>query len=485
MRHLEPVRLGLLAVGALLALPAGASAQGSAVYTQSACMNARNGAGIAAPCNDGSAVYYNPAALARQNGAVSLGVTLIEQSGSFVYDTTAIEVERTPRSMPVPHGWATWRPSERIGIGFGVWAPYGLSIDWPTCAADEPGCADNFEGRFVGYDQSLRGLYFQPTVAYELIPGRIALGVGVDVVKGDVEIHRRLDLSKQRLAIPGLTGVETFAQLGVPHNTDFADIALTGDAWGFTGHVGAHVTITPTLSLGARYLHSVELAFEGDADFSQVSTGLLIGPLGVIPAGTRMDDFLSAFGVFDEGGPAADQPFAATITLPAQAVVGVAFQPTHDLRFMADYQWTQWSAWDEVAVEFGDEEDLTGAPDETLIFDYQDASTYRFGADYAFSDRITLRGGFTLADAAATDAAVSPFLPDSRRAFYSGGISFRVGERLQVDAFGMTANAADRRGRVVNRTSLDQTAEELNEGIYVSSGQLFGVTATYHLGGPR
>ena len=474
MRHLEPVRIGLLAAGALLALPAGASAQGSAVYTQSACMNARNGAGIAAPCSDGSAVYYNPAALARQNGAVSLGVTLIEQSGSFVYDTTAVEIERAPHSMAVPHGWATWRPSERIGIGFGVWAPYGLSIDWPTCASDEPGCADNFEGRFVGYDQSMRGLYFQPTVAYDLIPGRLALGVGVDVVKGDVEIHRRLDLSEQSF------GPLQFAQLGIPHQTDFADVKLTADAWGVTGHVGAHVTITPSFSFGARYMHSVELAFDGDADFSQVRTGLIVGPLGAaIPAGTNLDDFLVAQGVFEEGSPASDQTFAATIVLPAQAVAGIAFQPAPDIRLMADYQWTQWSSWDAVPVDF------EVAPDEQLIFDYQDASTYRVGADYAFSDRITLHGGFTLADAAATDAAVSPFLPDSRRAFYSGGISFRVGERLQVDAFGMTANAADRRGRVVNRTSFDQTADQLNEGIYVSSGQLFGVTATYHLGGPR
>ena len=172
-----PVRTShLLAAGlALVLAPQAATAQGSAVYTQSACMNARNGAGIAHPCQDGSAVYYNPAAIALQNGAVSLGVTMVDQSGSFVYDTTATEIERAPRSLVVPHGWATYRLSERLGVGLGVWAPYGLSIDWPVCPIDQSRCGTGFEGRFVGYDQSLRGLYLQPTVAWSLVPGRIAV----------------------------------------------------------------------------------------------------------------------------------------------------------------------------------------------------------------------------------------------------------------------------------------------------------------------
>lgn len=467
----------LFAGAAILALPAALAAQGSAVYTQSACMNARNGAGIAAPCSDGSAVYYNPAALAVQNGAVSVGATVIEQSGTFVYDTSGLTIERQPRSMVVPHGWATWRPAERLGVGVGVWAPYGLSIDWPVCPPEQHRCATNFEGRFVGYDQSLRGLYFQPTVAYEVVPGRLSIGGGVDLVKADVEIARRLDLSEQD------AGPFVWANLGIPRGTDFADVRVSGDAWGFTGHVGALVQLG-AFSIGARYLHSATLDFEGDADFRQVATGRFVGPLPpIVPTAMSLDEVILAAGTFDEGGPAADQAFAATITLPAQAVIGVALRAGPTLRIMADYQWTQWSEWDQVDVDFSSD----ATPDEVLVFDYDDASTFRFGADYAYSDRITVRGGFTLAQPAAGPASVSPFLPDSERAFYSGGLSFRASERLSVDVFAMGADAAARRGRVVNRDAAlsEDEALALNEGLYTSEGTLFGATLSYHFGGPR
>ncbi|HEX6589217.1 MAG TPA: outer membrane protein transport protein [Longimicrobiales bacterium] len=477
MRHFRPSRAWLLAGAAVLAVPAVAAAQGSAVYTQSACMNARNGAGIAAPCSDGSAVYYNPAALAVQNGAASVGATVIEQSGTFTYDTSALEIERPPRSIVVPHGYATWRPAERIGVGLGVWAPYGLSIDWPVCPPDQSRCATNFEGRFVGYDQSLRALYFQPTVAYAVIPGLLSIGAGLDVVKGEVEIARRIDLAGQP------AGPFLFRDLGIPRGTDFADARVKGDAWGFTGHVGLLLELG-AFSFGARYLHSTRLDFEGDAEFRQVATGRTIGPLPpIVPAAVSLDEFILAAGTFDEGGAAADQQFTASITMPAQAIVGVAVRLGPTMRIMADYQWTQWSAWDEVDVDFSND----ATPDETLVFAYEDASTFRFGADYAYSDRITLRAGYTRAQPAAGPASVSPFLPDSERAFFSGGISFRASERLSVDVFGMGVDAAARRGRVVNRPVglTEDEAEALNEGLYTSEGTLFGATLSYHFGGPR
>lgn len=478
----RPVRL--LWIVLLLGMwPTTGSAQGSVLYTHSACMSARNGAGIAHPCQDGSAVYYNPAALARQNGAVGMGATMIEQSGSFIYDTTGAEIERAPRSVVLPHGWATYRLSPRLGVGLGVWAPYGMSVDWPVCPADQPRCGTGFEGRFVGYDQSLRGLYLQPTVAWDLVPGRLAIGGGVDLVKADLELNRRLDLSPQPVEIfPGVT--RSFADLGMMRGTDFADVRVSGDGWGVTGHVGALVQVTRAISLGLRYLHSVELALEGAADFTQLPTSLTIGPLGEgIPAGTRVDELLAASGVFDDGGALGDQDVSTTVTLPAQAVAGIAIQVDPTLRILLDYQWTQWSVWDTIVVAFANE----GTPAESLVLDYQDATTVRFGVDYAISDRVAARGGFSLAEAAARDASVSPFLPDSERALFSGGIHYRASERLSLDLFAMTVRAADRRGRVVDRGPglTPEEAQALNEGVYSAEGQMFGATVTYHFGGPR
>lgn len=471
--------IGALAALMLLLLYAQpAVGQGSGVYTHSACMNARNGAGIAQPCDDGSAIYYNPAALALQNGAVSLGVSLIDQSGRFEYDTTGTPVIRDPSSTPVPHAWASYRLNDRLGVGLGLWAPYGLSLEWPVCAGDEPTCGTpNFEGRFVGYEQSLQGLYLQPTIAYDLLPGRLALGGGLDIVRGDVEINRRLDVSEVS------TEMFSFAAVGVANNTDFADVRLSGDGWGVTGHVGALFQLTDWASLGARYMHEVTLDMEGTADFRQISTGLVL-PVLPVPGGPPLTDVSVDALVgsqFEEGGAAADQDIVATFTLPAQAVIGLALDLDESFTVMFDYQWTQWSAWDSVVVEMSAAE----TENEVLILDYQDASTYRLGADYRVSDQLRLHAGASYNEPAAKDASVSPFLPDSERLWLSGGVSYRLSERFSLQAFGMSADVASRRGRVVDRTSFEQTAEELNEGLYSAESQIYGATVTYHFGGAR
>src|SRR5437879_1201387 len=66
-RFLRSRQFGSAAVVFALMLVAGsapASAQGFSVYEQGACAMGRAGAGVAAPCEDGSAIFFNPAGLA-------------------------------------------------------------------------------------------------------------------------------------------------------------------------------------------------------------------------------------------------------------------------------------------------------------------------------------------------------------------------------------------------------------------------------------
>lgn len=42
-------------------------AQGLSIHSHSGCALARNSSGVAEPCADGSAVFYNPAAVAGQD----------------------------------------------------------------------------------------------------------------------------------------------------------------------------------------------------------------------------------------------------------------------------------------------------------------------------------------------------------------------------------------------------------------------------------
>src|SRR5947208_16613636 len=54
------------------------AAQGFGIYEQGTCAMGRAGTGVAAPCPDGSALFFNPAGLAGlKGGHATIGVTLI------------------------------------------------------------------------------------------------------------------------------------------------------------------------------------------------------------------------------------------------------------------------------------------------------------------------------------------------------------------------------------------------------------------------
>ena len=456
-------RVGLraLALTGVLAAASGspAAGQGSSVYTQSACSSARGGTAVAAPCLDASSIYYNPAALARMPSAVSAGFTAIYNTGSFTYDSTGVVVEREPGMPIVPHAYGSYRLGERWAAGLGFFAPYGLGIEWP----------EDFEGRFISRESALQGLYLQPTVAWQAVPGRLALGVGLDVVRGRIEIHRGVDAPLENLQL---------ALLGIPMGTDIARARLEGSGWGLGGQVGVYWTPTERLAIGARYLHEVSIDLEGGADFEAVPTGLVVvipdetGQMAAVPLDALVQD------QFGPGGALEDQSAQAAITLPPQAVAGFRLEVVPGATVAADYQWTGWSTFDRLAAEFENGGALA------LALDYRDTHTFRLGGDYVVTPGLDLRLGFSHNTAASPDASVTPVLPEAERNLYTVGLGYRLGA-FRADAFYNLVQQADRRGRVRSELLLGVPAEALNVGLYSSDAHLFGLTLTYVPGGAR
>jgi long-chain fatty acid transport protein len=454
---------------ALAAISAPVVGQGSSVYTQGACVSAKGHTGVAAPCTDASGVYYNPAALAVMPSALSAGFTAVHNFGSFTYDTGPRSGEvwdRETTTPLVPHGYFSIRfgDEQRLAAGFGVWAPYGLGIEWPQ----------EFEGRYISWKTQLRGLYFQPTLAYQLIPGRLSIGGGPQLVHGSLELNQDQDA-----AFVGIPGTPfTFGDLGVPLNTAFAAATLEGSGTGIGGHVGLHFQATDRLAMGVRYMHEVKVDLSGDAAFSQIATGVNVtGPFG--PEGQTVTVPLDALlgPQFGTGGPLVDQSVEASLTFPAQAVVGLSFAATPQLDLAAEYQWTGWSSFDEINPDF---ETLEMPP---LVLNYVDAHTFRFGGSYLASPTMAVRAGFLFNTAATPDETVTPILPEAKRWLATVGLGYDFGT-IRADLFYNFVNQDDRRGRV-RSPGPGQSGEQLNIGMYESTAHLVGITLSYGLGGVR
>ncbi|MGH2611307.1 MAG: OmpP1/FadL family transporter, partial [Tepidiformaceae bacterium] len=158
------------ALVALLAVPASGAAQGFGVYEHGTCAMGRAGVSAARPCDDGSAIFFNPAGLAGLAGTrATAGVTVITASGGFTDDVTLDEFGLDNPTIPVPHAYFTHQLSPRITLGLGGYAPYGLETRWKL---------DDFQGRFLGYNTELRAIYVQPTLGWQA-SSKVKLGLGV------------------------------------------------------------------------------------------------------------------------------------------------------------------------------------------------------------------------------------------------------------------------------------------------------------------
>jgi long-chain fatty acid transport protein len=450
-----------LAAAALPAVPA--LAQGSAVMTHGSCATALGAAGVAGPCQDGSAILFSPAALATHGSVISGGLTGITTGGSFTYDYTGQEVVREEGTKQVPFGFASIRLGDKLAFGVGGFAPYGLGVDWPL----------DFEGRFTSYDTELKNIYIQPTLAYRF-GKRLAVGAGLDYVHATIDINQRADLANV-----AASGPVTFGQLGIPSGTDFADIGLSGKGHALTFNTSAIIGLTDKVDLGVRYMHKAKIDYTGDATFTQVPTGLTLAagnPLGA-PAGTPVDALVA--GQFAAGKPLANQGLTTTLTLPSTLTVGLAARPFDGLKLLADYQRTNWSVFDSAGINF-----QGGGPSSQLILDYQNTNTYRFGADWSATDALSLRGGFIFNTAAEKSASVSPLLPEGERNYLTAGLGYKVGP-LALDLGYQHIHQGDRRGRTRPRTSISQTPAQINNGVYHVNAHVLNATLAFHFGGHR
>jgi long-chain fatty acid transport protein len=454
MKRIITALFGLAAAGIVDGHCSSAWAQGYGLYEQSACAMGRAGAGVAAPCDDGSSLFLNPAGLALSSGTVvSASATSIAPRGQFTNTSTTLASPLSSSTYYVPTAYFATPAGRQMTAGVGLFAPYGLGVDWPATS----------EGRFLSYKSSVKSFYVQPSVAVK-VNEHLVIGGGVDITHTTVELRRRVDLSTQTITGTPLT----FRALGIPPGTDFADIGLTGSTNGFGGHIGVIVKITDQVSMGARYLSRQNLSFNNlSVTPTQVATGLSL-PVALpgLPAGTPLDRIVG--GSFAAGQALGAQTATTGLPLPDQAVVGIAVQPMSGLKVLADYQYTHWKLLSQITIV------NQLAPPTTYVETYGDTNAVRVGAEYVLG-RAAVRAGFDMHDAASPDQSVTPLLPEAARQEITAGATVPIAAHARIDLAYMYVHQSDRAGRTTDGGLATPTVA-LNSGTYHYYANLFGVS---------
>jgi long-chain fatty acid transport protein len=444
---------------ALLALPASAGAQAFGLNEIGSCAVSRGFAMTADPCDDASSIFWNPGALPKTPGfSFYGGAAIIQINGDFTRDTSFRTFEGDVPNSVVPHVFLNYRGAGRLAFGIGAYVPYGLTSQW----------TDSFPGRFSAKKASLKTIYVQPNIAFQLTDNW-SIGGGPIYGHSSVELIQAIDLA------PVVTPAgPTFGQLGIAARTEFARVRLKGSSNAFGVTVGVHGKLTPTWEMGARFLSQLTFKYDNaDATFEQRPTGLFLAPGNPFgqPQGTPVDALVAS--QFAAGGALTAQKASTKIRHPAQVQVGFAYTGLEQTTLSIDYAYVGWRSFQKLPVTFAGL-----APSKVIQEDYNNTSSLRIGAERRTTGGFALRAGFAAASAAAPDETVTPLLPEMDRSYGMFGVGIPLMGRYALDAAYAHIFTSGRRGRIDERATGTTTAQALalNSGFYTLSANIFSLS---------
>jgi long-chain fatty acid transport protein len=385
------------------------------------------GGAFVATASDPSAIYFNPAGLAFQNGINVLGgINFIMPSTSFTGSGVQRPVQtQTNSQVFTPFNvYGSYQINDQIVVGLGIYNPFGLGTQWPDKWGQMvtiPGSpySNLYVGGASSVNASIATYYFNPTIAYK-INDQLSVGLGVSYVYATVSMSQ---------TNPAITSTGTY--LG-----GYFKSQLDGTGSGFNANIGVMYKPTDQLSLGFSYRMTTKIDFSGDAKFTNIDVPTtLFLPSPPYPAGLS---YWNAISANYPGGSG-----KATLPMPGNLYLGAAYQLQPDLRVEGDFQWVQWSSYDQLQIN------LTpvvagGQGTKTSSKNWNDGYLFRIGAEYTINDQWTVRAGGVEDLSPQPPSKTEPMLPDGDRTDLTLGGSYKITNNFHVDVAYMIVLFADR-----------------------------------------
>jgi len=184
-------------------------------------------------------------------------------------------------------------------------------------------------------------------------------------------------------------------------------------------------------SWGFSYRSKIEVDYSGDGLLTQQPTG--------DPA---FDAIVAGMLPFDQ-----NLPIETSIEFPDQASLGLGFRLDPKWLFEVDFNWTGWSSFDTLDIDFTTEDSL----DSVRPQNWDDAVNVRGGVVWDYSDRAHWRFGMYFDETPQPEEAVSPILPDADRLGFTAGFGLQA-ESVTFDIAVLYVDFDDRTVRFPNST---------------------------------
>lgn len=365
-------------------MAASVSAGGFALRERSTHAQGASFAGATAAAADVTYSLFNPAALSRvEHFEGGFGTSVILPD---IKGTAVNGQTQKPGVIGiVPSTALGYRLNEDFVIGLGIYSPFGLTTEYDA----------DFIGAFDGKRSELISIAVQPSIAFDLSDD-LSVGIAGAVIYND----------------PQLTTITGFDPVtGAPQETK-----LDATEFEFSGSIGALWQVTDDTRIGVAYHTGYD-----------ITTG-----------GT-----LSTF----NGATPIQLPGDASISLPSSASIGIHHQVNDRLALMGEFEWANWSEFDEIRV---DVPALTPNNNIGEVTNYKDSIFVSVGAEYKYSDQWTFRGGVAYDQTPTQLNGRSIRIPDGDRIWASLGVSYQVNEAMRLDAGYSAIFFMDTEARLLN-----------------------------------
>jgi len=329
--------------------------------------------------NNAELAFFNPAGLVFLENKINAAVGVSAVFSDVVFQNEEFgQMARTDSSVGTPfYAYFSYKLSDKFSVGLAAYTPYGSAVEWEK----------DWEGSHLVNDIDLQAIYVQALASYK-ITDNLAVGGGPIYVSGSVNFNRNLTRSLSNL------------------EGDRANVTVDASgvsAWGWS--VGAMWSPIDSLNIGVNYRSEIIVKAEGgDADFEN------------IPNAPRF--------------PFQDTQFDAELPLPAELSIGFSYQLDEKWLFAFDYNRTFWGVYESLDIDFA----KPNIPDSVNPREYEDASIYRFGAQYTANDLFTLRAGYYFDQSPVQDGFFAPETPRNDSNNFTGGFSVNVTNKVAIDA---------------------------------------------------
>jgi long-subunit fatty acid transport protein len=280
-----------------------------------------------------------------------------------------------------------------IAVGLSIFQPFDKNIAWKLFQPRNNNAA--LPGQQV--EHNFDAVAINLVTALELMEDKLSLGISAGVLKSDL-IYGGFFL-RPNPADPGASYYESIVDVRTASITEWQH----SDGYGISPNfrAGLFFKATPKLTFGLSYAMKTKVTIEGDSYFYYYMPEIFdynhSSEVSSLP--DSMNYILTSGARYK-----AASDFETEINLPSQLGIGIAYQVNDKLLLAGDLEYTTWSDFEgykfnysfpDTSITRNSTLNTWMVEDMSVPVDWKNSMKVSAGLEYAYSDLVRLRGGYS------------------------------------------------------------------------------------------